>query len=209
MKTAETLEEIRDFLPCATPDAWYDAALQNLDTLLIDHANCEKKAAATAMNLMYQHVANQELMITMSRLAREELLHFQQVVEILGARKIPYLRLGPSRYAAGLRALIADRGSNQLVDILLTGAIVEARSCERFAGLVPRLDPGLAKFYRSLLRSEARHYQDYLSLARRYARGAIGERLALFLERDRQLVLEEDTQFRFHSGPPAANLTPA
>ncbi|MEX2130666.1 MAG: tRNA-(ms[2]io[6]A)-hydroxylase [Pseudohongiellaceae bacterium] len=209
MNVDEALVEIREFLPCSTPDAWFAAAQENLPTLLIDHANCEKKAAATAMNLMYRHVANTELLITMSRLAREELMHFQQVVELLARRRIPYLKLGPSRYAAGLRELISTRGSSQLVDILLTGAIVEARSCERFAGLIPILDKELGDFYHSLLKSEARHYRDYLALARRYANTNIQPRLQFFLAREAELVTSEDSIFRFHSGCPVGGLTAA
>jgi len=203
MDVDEALVEIREFLPCSTPDAWFLAARQNLPTLLVDHANCEKKAAATAMNLMYRHVDNTELLITMSRLAREELLHFQQVVELLAERKIPYLKLGPSRYAAGLRELMSAKGSDHLVDLLLTGAIVEARSCERFAGLIPVLDEELGRFYRSLLKSEARHYRDYLGLARHYSRTDIKPRLQVFLEREAELVSGADDSFRFHSGYPA------
>lgn len=202
LRPREVLAEIREFLPCPTPPAWFEAAQQNLDLLLVDHANCEKKAAATAMNLMYRHVGNTELLLVMSRLAREELLHFQQVVELLARRHITYARLGPTRYAAGLRELVANQGPTQLVDILLTGAIVEARSCERFAGLVPLLDEELSRFYAGLLRSEARHYRDYLGLARRYAKSDISPRLQLFLQREAELVTSVDPDFRFHSGCP-------
>ena len=97
------LDEIREFLPCATPLAWFDAAVANQTDLLVDHANCEKKAAATAMNLMYRHIESPRLLVTMARLAREELLHFQQVVELMTARGIAYSYLGPSRYMASLR----------------------------------------------------------------------------------------------------------
>lgn len=196
------LAEIRAFLPCATPEAWFDAAVAQQKTLLIDHANCEKKAAATAMNLMYRHVDQPRLLVTMARLAREELLHFQQVVELMLERNVSYDYLGPSRYMASLRELIRRDRQQALVDTLITGALVEARSCERFAGLVPRLDPELARFYRSLLKSEARHYRDYLRLARDIADGSIDERLAVFKAREQALVLEPDRSFRFHSGHP-------
>ena len=208
MDLTDDLQAVRDFLPCATPASWYAAAIDNLQILLVDHANCEKKAAATAMNLMYRHVSNPELMVIMARLAREELLHFQQVVELMAQRKIPYLRLGPSRYAAGLRELIDSNSEYQLVDTLLSGAIVEARSSERFAGLIPLLDEELARFYRSLLRSEIRHYQDYLAMAQRFAKGDISARLQRFLVREKELVLQSDAQFRFHSGAPANECGP-
>ena len=196
------LTEITDFLPCATPDAWLQEALVHQDLLLIDHANCEKKAAATAMNLMYRHTNKPDLLKKMSQLAREELLHFQQVVEIMQVRSIEYVRLSPSRYAAGLRELIAKEERQQLIDTLIVGAFIEARSCERFAKLAPLLDSELKKFYRSLLKSEARHFEDYLALAREYSDKDIGPKLKQVAAEESRLVSEPDAQFRFHSGPP-------
>ncbi|MEX0963350.1 MAG: tRNA-(ms[2]io[6]A)-hydroxylase [Pseudohongiellaceae bacterium] len=197
------LAAIHDFLACETPDAWLQAALQNQDLLLIDHANCEKKAAATAMNLMYRHTNKPNLLKKMSQLAREELLHFQQVVEILQQREISYIRLSPSRYAAGLRELIAREEREQLIDTLIVGAFIEARSCERFAKLAPLLDKDLQKFYRSLLKSEARHFEDYLALAREYADGDIAQKLERISIEEGRLISEQDKEFRFHSGLPA------
>ena len=191
------------FLPCVTPQSWFDEALQQQDCLLIDHANCEKKAAATAMNLMYRHTTYPQLLNKMSQLAREELLHFQQVVEILSARNIHYRRMGPSRYASGLRKHIRKEERQALVDTLIVGAFIEARSCERFAGLVPLLDSELAKFYQSLLKSEARHYQDYLALAQDSGDGDIKSRTDVFAEVENELINSVDTTFRFHSGVPA------
>ena len=197
------LAEITNFLPCATPDAWLQEALVNQNILLIDHANCEKKAAATAMNLMYRHTSKPDLLKKMSQLAREELLHFQQVVEIMQVRGIEYLRLSPSRYASGLRELIAKEGRQQLIDTLIVGAFIEARSCERFAKLAPLLDSELQKFYRSLLKSEARHFEDYLTLAREYSDKDIGPKLEQVAAEESRLVSEPDAEFRFHSGPPS------
>lgn len=194
---------IEEFLNCPTPDAWLQAALKNQDLLLIDHANCEKKAAATAMNLMYRHTTRPELLRKMSQLAREELLHFQQVVEIMAQRNIRYVRLSPSRYASGLRELIDHRDRYALIDTLIAGAFIEARSCERFARLVPHLDETLARFYRSLLKSEERHYQDYLTLARSYSETGISDRVAEFAAREAELISAPDSEFRFHSGVPA------
>jgi len=196
------LSPIVEFLPCATPDAWFKAAQQQQDCLLIDHATCEKKAAATAMNLMYRHTSNPDMLSKMSQLAREELLHFQQVVEIMTARDIHYRRLGPSRYAAGLRKHIAKEERAALVDTLIVGAFIEARSCERFAGLLDYLDEELCKFYRSLLKSEARHFQDYLHLAQECAADDISERIGEFAEVEAMLVTSPDPAFRFHSGLP-------
>lgn len=199
--------DINRFLLCQTPTAWVESALQNLDVLLIDHANCEKKAASTAMNLMYRYVDRPELLRKMSQLAREELLHFEQVVAIMEERNVQYSHLGPSRYASGLREHMPSHDPDKLIDTLIIGAFVEARSCERFAAIAGRLDEKLAKFYRSLLKSEARHFQDYLSLADLYSEKDIAPRVEFYAEVERQLIESDDEDFRFHSGRPAASLS--
>ena len=196
------LKEILEFLPCETPAAWLDEALRQPTILLIDHANCEKKAAATAMSLLYRYSEHTELLRKMSQLAREELLHFEQVVNIISERGIEYIHLGPSRYAGGLREHLRKGAKNVLVDTLIVGAFVEARSCERFAKIAPLLDPQLSKFYRSLLKSEARHYQDYLALAALYSDTDITPDVARFREIERDLIERPDGEFRFHSGVP-------
>lgn len=195
------LQAIDEFLLCATPDAWVQQALQHPEILLIDHANCEKKAASTALNLMYRYVDNFELLNKMSRLAREELRHFEQVLAIMQKRRIAYSPVSASRYAAELRKPVRNSEPGKLVDTLIVGAIIEARSCERFARLAPHLDDELQKFYESLLKSEARHFQDYLTLAKKSADGqSIDERVTFFLELERDLVESPDGEFRFHSG---------
>ncbi len=199
----DALREIHDFLPCRTPERWIQNALDAQDVMLIDHAHCEKKAASTALSLMYRYVDNPDLLNKMSRLAREELRHFEQVLAIMRQRGVTYGHLTPARYATGLREPVRTEDPDKLVDVLIVGAIIEARSCERFAALAPHLDNTLADFYRGLLKSEARHYQDYLKLAEDAAGESIDERVAVFLERERRLVEEPDTVFRFHSGPVA------
>lgn len=205
-ETVETLlpAELLTFLPCATPQAWIEAALANQALLLIDHAQCEKKAASTAMSLMYRYVDRPLLLTKMAQLAREELLHFEQVVKLMEARGITYRHLSASRYAEGLREHVRREDPQRLVDILIVGAFIEARSCERFARLIPYLDEELAKFYRALVKSEGRHYEDYLMLARRFAAQPIDERIASFAELERELIEAPDRTFRFHSGLPAA-----
>ncbi|MDX1458393.1 MAG: tRNA-(ms[2]io[6]A)-hydroxylase [Marinobacter sp.] len=195
------LDAIHDFLPCRTPERWIENALGNQDLMLIDHAHCEKKAASTALSLMYRYVDNTELLNKMSRLAREELRHFEQVLAIMKKRGVTYDHLTPARYAAGLRQEVRSEDPGRLVDVLIVGAIIEARSCERFAALAPYLDDKLAEFYNSLLKSEARHYQDYLTLAETAAGEPIDERVAAFLAIEQKLIEEPDTEFRFHSGP--------
>jgi tRNA-(ms[2]io[6]A)-hydroxylase len=196
------LKEIEDFLPCNTPQLWIDNALANPELLLIDHANCEKKAASTALNLMYRYVDNFDLLNKMSRLAREELRHFEQVIAIMKRRNIDYRQITASRYAVKLREAVRPNDPDKLVDILIVGALIEARSCERFARLAPHLDEELKKFYVSLLRSEGRHFKDYLKLAETVAsQQAVSERLAVFLAIEKQLIESPDSEFRFHSGP--------
>lgn len=199
---AVALEAIRAFLPCATPAAWVAAALAHPEALLIDHANCEKKAASTALGLLYRHIDRPPLLHRMSRLAREELRHFEQVVAVMEQRGVAYRQLTASRYASGLRALVRVEEPHRLVDTLIAGAFIEARSCERFAALAPHLDAELGAFYHSLLRSEARHFRDYLVLAEAIG-GAISDRVAVFAARERELIEMPDPEFRFHSGPPA------
>jgi tRNA 2-(methylsulfanyl)-N6-isopentenyladenosine37 hydroxylase len=199
------LAAIRAFLRCETPTAWATVAAQEIPTLLMDHANCEKKAASTAMTLMYRYVDKPDLLEKMSHLAREELLHFEQVVGFMRKRNIAYQHLGPARYAAAMRSHIRTHEPARLVDTMIIGAFVEARSCERFAMVAPLLEPDLQKFYLSLLRSEARHFTDYLGLARLYANEDIEPRIAFFAEVEQALISSEDALFRFHSGIPAAD----
>lgn len=198
------ISAIQQFLPCATPRAWVEWALENQPLLLVDHANCEKKAASTALNLLYRYVDHHSLLNRLSKLAREELRHFEQVIAIMKKRDIDYPQLSASRYAAGLFELVRREEPGRLVDTLLVGAIIEARSCERFAALVPHLDSELSEFYGSLLKSESRHFMDYLKLARDVAgEEEVDGRLSVLLATEQGLIEGEDTEFRFHSGVPA------
>lgn len=201
-------KSVHEFLLCETSESWIQSALDHQDLLLLDHANCEKKAAGTAMNLMYRYVDDFELLNKMSRLAREELRHFEQVIAIMEKRGIPYEQITASRYAADLRKPVRTHEPARQIDTLIVGAIIEARSCERFEKLAPFLDEELQKFYLSLLKSESRHYRDYLGLAKKAANDEdISERVQFFLEREKALVESNDIEFRFHSGatftPPA------
>lgn len=197
------LGPVRSFLGCTTPPAWVDWALEHPEILLIDHANCEKKAASTALNLMYRYVEYPELLHKLSRLAREELRHFEQVIAIMQKRGIDYPQISASRYAGELRRAVRTHEPARLVDTLLIGALIEARSCERFAALAPMLDEELAGFYLSLLKSESRHFQDYLLLAEQLgSREEVAERLPALVQLERELIESGDTEFRFHSGVP-------
>lgn len=199
------ISHITEFLACETPGSWVQWALQNEALLLLDHANCEKKAASTALALMYQYVDDFDLMHKMSRLAREELRHYEQVMTLMEQRSVPYTQITPCRYASKLRKPVRTHEPARLIDTLIVGAIIEARSCERFARLAPHLDDELKHFYLSLLKSEARHYQDYLALAQKVAgEESLDERIALFLELEKTLIQSPDDTFRFHSGVPLA-----
>ncbi len=193
---------VRAFLGAATPDAWVQAAVDNLDVLLIDHANCEKKAAGTAIGMLYRYDDRPELLRPLSKLAREELRHFEEVLQAMRVRGTAVRRLSPSRYAGRLFRLAASHEPARLVDTLVVGAIVEARSCERFARLAERLDEDLGRLYRGLLASEARHFEVYLDLAQACADEPIERRIEQLLAVEEQLVTEPDTELRFHSGPP-------
>ena len=196
--------EIRGFLHVATPMSWIEHACGSLDTLLIDHANCEYKAAATGMSLIHKYRANTQLQRLMARLVREEMLHYGQVLMFMERFGVAYRPLSASRYAQTLRESMRSEEPGRLTDLLIVGAVVEARSCERFASLWPHLPDALGKYYRSLLRSEGRHYQDYLELALQTTdQTTLQARLDVFLSLDATLITTPDQTFRFHSGVPA------
>ncbi|KJF91200.1 tRNA isopentenyl-2-thiomethyl-A-37 hydroxylase MiaE [Photobacterium leiognathi] len=144
----------------------------------------------------------EELIEKMVRLIKEEFHHFEQVLEIMEKRDIPYSNLHAGRYAKGLMKAVRTHEPATLIDKLIVGAYIEARSCERFAKLAPYLDPELKKFYISLLRSEARHYQDYLTLAEKIAGKDIRDRIQAIGAKEAELISAPDSTFRFHSGTP-------
>ena len=150
---------------------------------------------------MYRYVDKPSMLAQLSKLAREELRHFEQVLTILGQRHIDYVHITPARYAAELRKTVRTFEPARLVDILVVSAIVEARSCERFECLIEVLDPELADFFGSLLRSEARHFGVYLNYASDIG-GDIDARVAHFLTVEQGLIETTDVDFRFHSGIP-------
>lgn len=197
------VDEIRGFLKTPTPDAWVSYALGDLTTLLVDHANCEYKAAATGMSLITKYKHLPRLQRLMARLVREEMLHYEQVLVFMDRMGIEFRSLSASRYARILRESVRTNENDRLVDLLIVGAIVEARSCERFAALWPHLPTPLGRYYKSLLRSEGRHYQDYLTLAQENSdQESVDARLEHFLRIDEQLIVSPDQEFRFHSGVP-------
>ena len=144
----------------------------------------------------------QDLINKMVMLIKEELHHFYQVLEIMDEYDVEYRSITPCRYAKGMLRHVKSYEPDALVDKLIIGAYIEARSCERFAKLAPHVDKRLGDFYISLLRSEARHYQDYLLLAQDIADFDITERIKFFGGIEAELILSSDKDFKFHSGVP-------
>ena len=189
-------------LRAPTDPAWFALAAERWGELLLDHANCEKKAASTALSLMFSYPEDFDLADRMSRLAREELRHFELVQQKMTELGVVFRRLSPSRYAEGLRRALRRTEPQRCVDLLLCGALIEARSHERFAGLIERLGEPLAGFYASLAAAESRHAGLYLKLAER--RGTdVRERLGELATVEADLAVSPDAEFRFHSGTPA------
>lgn len=207
----ELMHPVKAFLGCETPKAWLDEALNNLELLMQDHANCEKKAAGTAMNLMFRYSFFTDLQVKLAQLVREEMLHYEQVLEFMAKRGQEWKAVSAGRYAAGLRKEIRTYEPEALIDVLIIGAFVEARSCERFYALAPLVDEELGRYYRYLLKSESRHFEDYLALALDVAKTAklknaeedIQTRIEHIREIEKALILSSDDLFRFHSGVPA------
>jgi tRNA-(ms[2]io[6]A)-hydroxylase len=197
--------ELAAFLGASTPATWVDAAADPaaLPLMLVDHANCEKKAASTALAMLFRYEEHEDLTERLSRLAREELRHFEQVRRHMRLRGIEWRRVPASRYASGLADVVRQREPGRLIDRLIVGAFIEARSCERFALITPRLDDDLGRFYAGLLASEARHFQHYLELARGFAEDDLEARIEEIRVVENRLATEPDTELRFHSGPPA------
>jgi tRNA-(ms[2]io[6]A)-hydroxylase len=204
--TCAVPEPIAQFLEEPTPEAWLSEACERLPEMLLDHANCELKAASTALGFLYRYPERSALAQRMSKLAREELRHFEQVRALMTELDIPFQRLSASRYAGELRDAARHTEPHKLLDMLLIGALIEARSCERFARLAPRLPDKLGRFYAGLLASEARHFEHYIAFARSECGvddDEIDTRLDELRDIEAKLVSEPDPKFRFHSGLPA------
>jgi tRNA-(ms[2]io[6]A)-hydroxylase len=188
----------------ATPTAWVDAAVAGWRELLVDHANCEKKAASTAVALIFAYPEDTELGLALSRLAREELRHFEQVQSAMTDLGVSFIRQKPGRYAAGLRRELRTSEPGRKLDLLLSGALIEARSCERFRLLAERLPERLGRFYGRLAESEARHFELYVGLARQRHPDEWEPRLGVLARTEAELATAPDGDLRFHSGPPGS-----
>jgi tRNA 2-(methylsulfanyl)-N6-isopentenyladenosine37 hydroxylase len=197
-----------NLLRVPTPPEWVAHACSMREVLLIDHANCEKKAASTALSLMFAYAEDLLLADKMSRLAREELRHYEQVAKLMGSLDIVPQRLAPGRYATQLRRMVSSSEPKREVDLMICGALIEARSCERFGALRGAIGAPLDALFHGLHEAEARHHRVYLNLAARAAARAgveLEQRIAEFAALEAQLIITPDALFRFHSGPPPEN----
>ena len=188
-------------LRCATPRNWLNQVDTNLEEVLIDHAHCEKKAAGTALNLLFAYVETAELCRAMTEIVNEELEHFHMVLDLLAARGIRFRRLKPSQYGRALNDLVRRQEPGKAVDRLLVAGLIEARSCERFQLLGEHVDDTeLAEFYLGLFESEARHHATYTRLARLFASGEdVERRLVELAEAEAELIRQGEDQPRMHS----------
>ncbi len=189
------------YLKLPTPDRWLEQVRSSLDEILIDHAHCEKKAAGTAMNLLFAYVENRSLCEAMTEIIHEELAHFHQVLRLLEQRGIRFRRLPPSRYGRRLNDLVSKLEPQRAVDRLLVAGLIEARSCERFDLLRRHIpDAELAAFYDGLFQSEARHAATYVRLAHQFADEAkVSKRLEELAAAEAAIIQEGEPVARMHS----------
>ncbi|MEB3171103.1 MAG: tRNA-(ms[2]io[6]A)-hydroxylase [Synechococcaceae cyanobacterium] len=178
------------WLAAPSSDDWLARALADPDTLLLDHAHCERKAAGAALQLMFRYPSDGDLARALSPLAREELEHFERVQALLERRGIPLRPLAAPPYGAGLARLVRRQEPGRLLDSLLVAGLIEARSHERMALLAAHCpDPELRQLWGDLLASEARHFGLYWVLAdRRFPRAALTERLAELAAAEQELL---------------------
>lgn len=189
-------------LAAPTPQGWVQAAAERWHELLVDHASCERKAASTALALIFAYPQDRDLTLELSRLAREELRHFERVLDAMARHGVELTRQRPGRYASALRAATRNTEPGRKLDLMLVGALIEARSCERFRLLAPRLPPTLGGFYAELERSEARHFEVYLDFARRVSPEDWQRRLTELATVEAEVATSPDSELRFHSGAP-------
>lgn len=195
---------IQSFLLCPTPEAWLETATKQLPLLLRDQANCEMKAAASAVSLLHRVNNDAQVVIELSRIAREELKHLELVEKLLLQLAIPTRNLTASRYASELRKWISRKEPQRRVDQLLVCAMIEARSCERISRLIEVLSEPTKSLYEKLHDAEDRHFEFYLESAWNRDADRCRARVASLSELDAELISSLDKDFRFHSGIPSS-----
>ncbi len=177
-------------LKSATPEAWVTPILEDFDTFLQDHANCERKASALAMSMVIKQPDREHIIPTMIAIAREELLHFEQVYGVMRRRGLKLVKDEPDPYVNALLADIRHGRDERFLDRLLTFSLVECRGAERFGILCQALtDPELARFYRALWGAEVRHGDQFVAMALEYfAPDVVYDRLHHLAEREAEIV---------------------
>jgi tRNA-(ms[2]io[6]A)-hydroxylase len=190
-----------------TPIEWGQAVLADSVNLLVDHAFLEKKAANNAMELMTRWPGDWVAgwVETMTSVARDEAAHLAQVVRLLGRRGGRLERIHKNPYANALRLLVRKgQQPGEILDRLFVSALIEARSCERFAVLAQAAaaqDEELAAFYKSLYSSELGHYRVFLKLAHQLAKKEVVDaRWQQMLALEAQILGEQERGPRIHSG---------
>ena len=188
-------------LHSTSSDRWLAQVDSHLSEILIDHAHCEQKAAATAMDLMFDYVENQALCREMTEIVNEELEHFHLVLEILNARSIKFHKLKPGPYGRRLKELVRRQEPHKAIDRLLIAGLIEARSCERFMLLRDHAgDAALSTFYGDLCESEARHHATYVRLAQSYGKPEqVSERLEELAAQEASIIADGSDLPRMHS----------
>lgn len=162
-------------LKMPTDPRWVKLVEGNISEILTDHAWCEQKAATNAISIIVKFSEYPEVVEEMTKIALEEMEHFQMVYEKIKERGYT---LGPERrdeYVRDLHSFIKKGGRSKeqtMVDALVISAMIEARSCERFKLLSERIDDAeLREFYHELMVSEAGHYTTFIKLAKKYSHG--------------------------------------
>lgn len=180
---------------------WLAQVDSHLPEILIDHAHCEHKAAATAMSLFGAYIDCRELTREMTRIVDEELEHFHAVLMILEQRNIQFKKQRPGNYGKSLNELVRQNEPGRAVDRLIIAGLIEARSCERFDLLRKHVqDRELANFYESLFESEARHHTTYIKLARLFdTEPRVRSRLEELSRRESEIIAKGCELPRMHS----------
>lgn len=189
-------------LKLPTDPRWINIVEKNIEEILTDHAYCEQKAATNAITIIVKFPQYTEVVQAMGDLVKEEIEHFQMVHQEILKRGLKLGRERKDQYIHDLLSFIRKGGDDeqQFVERMLFGAMIEARSCERFRLLSKELsDPDLRVFYRELMESEARHYTMFLNFAKKYSKRIdVDKRWKEFLEFESTLMIKYGKQETIH-----------
>ncbi|MGB0764667.1 MAG: tRNA-(ms[2]io[6]A)-hydroxylase [Luminiphilus sp.] len=184
----------------ASPPGWVRAVMDDFDHFLLDHAAAEKKASGMALSMVSHYPDRTRLVAAMTDLAVEEMVHFREVVKLVQSRGLVLGADEKDPYVNAIRALIRQGSDVYLLDRLLTAGVIEARGAERFGLVAEALPEGdLKNFYRSITRSECRHFELFLDLAREYFPADIIEsRWQALLETEGQIIRDLPLRAALH-----------